>query len=167
MQVGGVLPDLRTISSVPPDLRVISSVTGSRSSSLVCPSSEHCSPEFPGREYESSPVMPGDLRVPVNRKPKDIATHLEVMAVIHTESGLDGSSSDNGMPEPSPTPNEEGRDDMNSNQGWTIVSCKGRRLRQTSREKWRCHETLDVKLDRAVREAERHLTPDDHVRINK
>ena len=133
----------------------------------MCPGSERCSPEFPGREYESSPVMPGDLRVPVNRKPKDIATHLEVMAMIHTESGSDGSSSDNGMPEPSPTPNKEGRDDMNSNQGWTTVSRKGRQSRQTSCEKRHCHETLDVKLDCAVREAERHLTPDDHVRINK
>ena len=72
----------------------------------MCPGSERC-----------SPVMPGDLRVPVI----SLANHLEVMAVIHTESESEESPSDSDMPEPSPTPGREVRDNMDNNQGWTTV----------------------------------------------
>jgi len=107
--------------------------------------------------------MPGDLRVPVI----SLANHLEVMAVIHTESESEESPSDSDMPEPSPTPGREVRDNMDDNQGWTTVRRKGWKSRSTSRDNQRHPETLDVELGRVMCEAEKRLTPNDRIRINK
>jgi len=155
---GSVLP----LNEAFPDLRITSSVPGSRSTSPVGPSSKLCSPVFLGHEHESSPMMPGDLRVPVGRKQTLIATHLEVMAVIHTESGSDGLPS-NGASESTP---EDGNN-KDDNLGWTTVSRKGQRTRSASREKRRRSKVLDDELNHVVREAKRGLTPNDRVRINK
>jgi len=54
----------------------------------VGPSSKLYSPVLLGHEYESSPMMPGDLRVPVGRKQTFIATHLEV--IIERQCPQDG-----------------------------------------------------------------------------
>ena len=95
------------------------------------PSLKLCSLVFLGHEYKSLPMMPGDLRVPVGRKQTFIATHLEVMAVIHTDSGLDRLLSDDDVLVPTP---KDGNN-KDSNQGWTTVSHKGRKMRLTSHEK--------------------------------
>jgi len=129
----------------------------------VGPSSKLYSPVLLGHEYESSPMMPGDLRVPVGRKQTFIATHLEVMAVIHTESGSDGLPSDDDASEPTPEDGNNKNDDL----GWTTVSHKGQRTRSASREKRRHSKVLDDELNHVVRKAKRGLTPDDRVRINK
>jgi len=99
----------------------------------------------------------------VGRKQTFIATHLEVMAVIHTESGSDGLLSDDDASEPTPEDGNNKNDDL----GWTTVSRKGQRTRSASREKRRHSKVLDDELNRVVCEAKRGLTPDDHVRINK
>jgi len=156
---GSVLP----LNKAFPDLRITSSVPGSRSTLPVGPSLKLYLPVLLGHEYESSPMMPGDLRVPVGRKQTFIATHLEVMAVIHTESGSDGLPSDDDTSEPTP---EDGNN-KNDNLGWTTVSRKGQRTRSASHEK-RCHsKVLDDELNHVVHEAKKGLTPDDRIRINK
>ena len=107
--------------------------------------------------------MPGNLRVPVS----SLANHLEVMAVIHTKSESEESLSDSDMPEPSPIPGREVRDNMDDNQGWTTVRRKGWKSKLMSRDNSLHPETLDVELGRVMREAEKHLTPNDRIRINK
>ena len=146
----------RPASPVEPDLK--------RSSSVVS-SVPQCSPMLCGYELEGTPSMPGDLRISTGLKPKVYMTHLEVMAVVHPVLETDGTDSD--ALEPSPTLGKGDRDDMDDNRGWTMVNRKGRKSRLTSCEKRRQPETLDVELGHVVQEAEKHLMPDDHNRINK
>ena len=70
-----------------------------------------------GYELEGTPSMPGDLRISTGPKPKVYMTHLKVMAVVHPVLETDGMDSD--ASEPSPTPGEGDRDDMDDNRGVT------------------------------------------------
>ena len=133
----------------------------------MIPGTEPCSPVSPGNELRCSPVVPNKLETVIGLKPIDSITHIEIMTAVHTGEESDGTQGANDASGPSPSPEEEGRDIMGGDKGWTTIHRKGRKSRSVSREKGHRTETLDVELNRVVRAAERRLTPDDRRKINK
>jgi len=147
---GGMLPPREA-----PNLRHPSSLN---------PGSRSTSPVLTEREPERLPVVSSNLEKFMGLRAMNSVTQIEVMTAAHTDEGSDGMTNGDESDLP-PSPGKEGRDEADGH-GWTTVRRKGRKSRSTSREIGQS-ETLDLELGRAVREAEKRLTPDDRKKINK